>query len=62
MFPNTNATIKIGVDTTRLEGKELIVKAHVFSAGDELNELDNHIERIISLKEFSNIEVIRYWN
>lgn len=60
MFPNTNATIKIGIDTTRLEGTELIVKANVFSAGDELNELDNHIESVISLKEFSNIEVIRY--
>lgn len=60
MFPNTNASIKIGIDTTRLDEKELIVKASVFSAGDELNELDNHVESVISLKEFSNIEVIRY--
>lgn len=62
MFRNSNATIKIGIDTTRLEGKELIVKANVFSAGDEQNELDNHIESVIALKEFSNIEVIRYLN
>ena len=60
MFPNSNASIKIGIDTTRLDGKELIVKASVFSAGDELNELDNHVESVITLKEFSNIEVIRY--
>lgn len=61
MFRDTNASIKIGIDTTRLEGKELIVKANVFSAGDELNDLDNRVESVILLKEFSNIEVIRYW-
>lgn len=60
MFPNTKASIKIGIDTTTLEGKELIVKANVFSAGDELNEHDNNVESVISLEEFSNIEVIRY--
>lgn len=62
MFPNSNATIKIGIDTTKLDGKELIVGARVFSAGDEQNELDNHVESVISLKEFSNIEVIRYFD
>lgn len=62
MFPNSNATIKIGIDTTKLDGKELIVGARVFSAGDEQNELDNHVENVISLKEFSNIEVIRYFD
>lgn len=59
LYRNTDASIKIGIDTTRLDGKELIVKADVFSAGDELNEIDNSVEKVITLREFSNIEVIR---
>lgn len=58
LFKGTKTTIKVSIDTVRLEGKELVVKADVFSAGDELNNSDNSIEYIIPLKEFSNIEVI----
>lgn len=59
MYRNSSAPIRIGIDTTRLDGNELIVKANVFSAGDELNESDNSVENVIALKEFSNIEVLR---
>lgn len=59
LFKADKTSIKISIDTTKLDGSELVVKAHVFSTGDELNELDNVVEDNIPLKEFSNIEVIR---
>lgn len=59
LFKGDKTSIKISIDTTKLDGSELVVKAHVFSTGDELNELDNVVEDNIPLKEFSNIEVIR---
>lgn len=58
LFRGNKTTIKVSIDTERLEGKELVVKADVFSAGDEVNNSDNSIEYTIPLKEFSNIEVI----
>lgn len=57
MFKGDRTSIKISIDTTKLDGNELIVKANVYSTGDELNELDNTVENVISLKSFSNIEV-----
>lgn len=58
MFKGDKTSIKISIDTTKLDGTELIVKAKVFSTGDELNDYDNVAENVIALKEFSNIEVI----
>lgn len=58
LFKNDKTTIKISVDTTKLDGSELVIRANVFSTGDELNELDNVVDDIIPLKEFSNIEII----
>lgn len=58
MFKGDKTSIKISIDTTKLDGNELIVKAKVFSTGDELNDFDNVAENVIPLKEFSNIEVI----
>lgn len=58
LFKGDKTSIKISIDTTKLDGSELIVKAHVFSTGDELTESDNISEDIIPLREFSNIEVI----
>lgn len=58
MFKGDKTSIKISIDTTKLDGTELIVKAKVFSTGDELNEYDNVAENVIPLKEFSNIEII----
>lgn len=57
MFKGDKTSIKISIDTTKLDGTELVVKAKVFSTGDELNEFDNVAENVIPLKEFSNIEV-----
>lgn len=59
LFKGDKTSIKISVDTTKLDGSELMIKANVFSTGDELNELDNVVENIIPLKEFSNMEIIR---
>lgn len=60
MLKSDKTSLKISIDTTKLDGKELVVKAHVYSTGDELNESDNTVENIIPLSEFSEIEVIGY--
>lgn len=57
MFKGDRTSIRISVDTTKLDGTELVVKAKVFSTGDELNDLDNAVDNVIALAEFSNIEV-----
>lgn len=58
MFAGDAASLRISVDTTKLDGNELIVKAYVFSTGDELSESDNTVEHVIPLDEFSDIEII----
>lgn len=58
LFKGDKTSIKISIDTTKLDGNELNVKAHVFSTGDELNDSDNVVEDLIPLREFSNIEII----
>lgn len=58
LFKGDKTSIKISIDTTKLDGSELVIKAQVYSTGDELNELDNIAEDIIPLREFSNLEVI----
>ncbi|XP_031627778.1 integrin alpha-PS3-like [Contarinia nasturtii] len=58
MFKGDKTSIKMGIDTTKLDGNELIVKAKVYSTGDELNDLDNIVENLIPLKTFNNMEVI----
>lgn len=57
MFNGDKTSIRIGIDTTKLDGTELIIKAKVYSTGDELNEYDNTAESVIPLKEFSIVEV-----
>lgn len=57
MFKGDTTSIRIRIDTTKLEGSELLVKANVFSTGDELNADDNTIENSIPLAEFSDIEI-----
>lgn len=52
------ALLKISIDATNSNGTELIIKAEVHSAGDELNKTDNEIVSIIPLAEFSEIEVL----
>lgn len=49
--------LKISLDTTKLEGTQLLVKANVFSTGDESNENDNHANTVIPLAEFSDVEI-----
>lgn len=60
LFKGDKTGIQIGIDTTKLDGTELVIRANVFSTGDELNELDNVVDDIIPLKEFSDIEIIGY--
>lgn len=49
--------LKISLDTTKLEGTQLHIKANVFSTGDESNENDNHANSVIPLAEFSDVEI-----
>lgn len=58
MFNGDKDSLRISVDTTKLTGTELIVKARVSSTGDELNDADNSVENVIALGEFSEIEII----
>lgn len=58
MYEGEKTLLKIGIDTGKLEGEELVIKALVHSTGDELNEIDNKVEDIIALGEFSEVEVL----
>lgn len=58
MFKGDKSALKIGVDTTKLDGKELVIKGEVYSTGDELNEADNKVVNAIELGEFSTIEIL----
>lgn len=58
MYRGEKTSLKIGIDTTKLDGEELVIKARVHSTGDELNEIDNKVEDIIELGEFSEVEVL----
>lgn len=56
---NGNKAVQvISVDTTKLDGTNLVIKAEVFSTGDEYNNSDNTIENNIPLAEFSDVEVL----
>lgn len=57
MFRADKTSIKIGIDTTELDGKELVVKANVVSTSDEFNKNDNVDENVIPLWKFSNLEI-----
>lgn len=48
----------ISVDTTKVDGTNLVIKAEVFSTGDEHNDIDNTIENNIPLAEFSDVEIL----
>lgn len=58
LFKDDKTSMKISIDTTKLDGTEFTVKANVFSTGDELNDTDNSVENVITLGEFSDVEVI----
>lgn len=60
MFKGDKTSLKMSIDTTKLEGKNLVVKAYVYSTGDEFNESDNRVENTIPLGEFSEIEIFGY--
>lgn len=57
MFIGDTTSIRISIDVTKLDGNEFLVKANVFSTGDELNASDNSVEDVIPLAEFSDIEI-----
>lgn len=56
LYNNSSADFKLTLNTTKLHGKELNIKANVFSR-DESNEMDNTVNTIITLAEFSEIEI-----
>lgn len=57
MFRGDTATFHVSIDTTKLDGSELIIKATVKSASDESNDSNNRIDDVIALRSFSEIEV-----
>lgn len=48
----------VNLDTTKLKGKELHIKATVSSAGEEVNNLDNHVIDLVKLTQLSEIDVV----
>lgn len=58
LFNGDEGKLRIDLDTTKLELVDFIVKAYVFSTGDESNETDNYVDNIIPLAEFSDIEAL----
>lgn len=57
LYNNSSAYFKLTLDTTKLYGNHLLIKAHVLSTGDESNEMDNSYSNMIYLAEFSDIEI-----
>lgn len=55
---NDKGTQVISIDMTNVDGTNLVIKAEVFSTGDEFNDLDNKLEINIPLVEFSDVEVL----
>lgn len=58
LFQGDEGKLQIDLDTTKLELVDFIVRAYVFSTGDELNEADNYVDNTIPLAEFSEIEAL----
>lgn len=58
LFQGDIGYFTIALDTTKASGSAFTVSAHVFSTGDELNDLDNVIDNVIPVTEFSDIEII----
>ncbi|XP_055326060.1 integrin alpha-PS3-like, partial [Sitodiplosis mosellana] len=58
LYTGNKTSIIISVDITKLDSSELVIRANVFSAGDEQNEVDNEDEKIIPLQKFSKIEIL----
>lgn len=58
MFNGDKAALRISIDTTKLDGDAVTIKAQVFSTGDELNEADNIVDNVIPLGEFSDVEIL----
>lgn len=56
LFKGDEGKLRIDLDTSKLELVDFIVKAYVFSTGDELNETDNFVDNVIPLAEFSEVE------
>lgn len=57
MFNGDKTSLHVNIDTTKLDGSQLIIKAMVKSASDESNESNNQVDDVIALKSFSEIEM-----
>lgn len=57
LFNGNTATLKVMLDTTKLDGEKLSIKAQVFSTGEEQNNDDNFVDMVIPLAEFSDVEI-----
>lgn len=53
----TQAKLIVNIDTSRLSGKQLMIKAEAFSNGEEQNIEDNKIINVLELIEYSEVEI-----
>ncbi|CAD7092606.1 unnamed protein product [Hermetia illucens] len=51
------ASIEISFDSSNLQGTKAVIRAQVFSVGNESNPIDNVVEDVILFTEFSQVEV-----
>uniref|UniRef100_A0A336MXS4 CSON002754 protein n=1 Tax=Culicoides sonorensis TaxID=179676 RepID=A0A336MXS4_CULSO len=57
LFPQQKSKLIVNIDTSRLSGKQLVIKAEAFSNGEEANFDDNKIINVMELIEYSEIEI-----
>lgn len=50
----------INIDTSRLTGKQLVIKAEAYSNGEERNSDDNKVINVLELIEYSEVETQGY--
>lgn len=49
--------LNILLDTKKLDGTEVLIKANVISTGDERDDTDNHANDVIRFIEYSEVEI-----
>lgn len=57
LFNGKAVHFRLNLDARKLSGTTLMVKANVFSTGDEQNDADNLAYDSIVLAEFSDVEI-----
>ena len=58
VLKSENVTISLQIDAEKLDGKSITISANVTSEGEEFSPKDNNRNFLLSLKSFSEVEVI----